>query len=705
MGIIIYPYDIKTKVSTMNRNLDKLNLSIVSQKMRLKSATSSTAKALLMGQAWDTVMNYVDSVQLPLLETYSLWIREQKAANNKFGTEAGILPRVSELNEDQLNNQLRYWERRLDREYDREHPRSSVIRRCKSMIRDIRSKLLSMERFVHATEGIYDGAAQVLAILQTAQNQLKGVTYNQKEHKIHFDEISNDWLLELNSAAARSYLLTNGVTETEIKNLDDMGFAPEDVRVVYEAVKSEDDKTLIHGLMKGDYPAAFLANANYISPSVQIFLSEYMLRLSMEEGETQKLEAVINDMLKPCYDEAYNGVGGYIQSNSNAIKYLSILYAGTTNILDMESLMLYAPEILESGQYEQLVKRNEKLLALATMYGSQYDIIHQLRFDGTLFGNSVKDFSDISVDGLNYNENTNVYSFGIKLEGVERFFSSAGETGWSEISEYKKVTTAILETPNQVESQIMQETYQKLQEERAQLSSKVIGDLIANGSTAYLTAVNPLLGAGASMVYGVANGNLGSAYDSGIKAVKASELMDYQLINKICSNGNIAMPGVLIKAVQSYTKQSQQIDKKTEELLHLMEMSWFGEGGSYTVDGKKPKLVVSGIYNPEVIARRRAWEEGGLAGQPYDPKTGAAAVDGLMQQAGISIESLTQTKRTKLENSLNDLEKRLWDGDNIMDIDIQELDAGISSLTEKYQKETGNFLDIKSIINPQGVIK
>lgn len=248
MGIIIYPYEIKTKVSTMNRNLDRLNLSIVSQKMRLKSATSSTTKALLMGQAWDTVMNYVDSVQLPLLETYSLWIREQKAANNKFGTEAGILPRVSELNEDQLNNQLRYWERRLDREYDREHPRSSVIRRCKSMIRDIRSKLLSMERFVHATEGIYDGATQVLAILQTAQNQLNWVTYDQKEHKIHFGEISNDWLLELNSAAARSYLLTNGVTETEIKNLDDMGFAPEVIRASMEKLSQREKRLLINSL-------------------------------------------------------------------------------------------------------------------------------------------------------------------------------------------------------------------------------------------------------------------------------------------------------------------------------------------------------------------------------------------------------------------------------------------------------------------------
>ena len=285
MGIIIYPYEIKTKVRTMNGNLDKLNLSIVSQKMRLKSATSSTAKALLMGQAWDTVMNYVDSVQLPLLETYSLWIREQKAANNKFGTEAGILPRVSELNEDQLNNQLRYWERRLDREYDREHPRSSVIRRCKGMIRDIRSKLLSMERFVHATEGIYDGAAQVLAILQTAQNQLNGVTYDQTEQKIHFDEISNDWLLELNSAAARSYLLTNGVTETEIKNLDDMGFAPEDVRAVYQEMKTAEDRSAITSLMKGEYRTAIQTDAKKISPAVAAFIEQYTLELRKKPAE------------------------------------------------------------------------------------------------------------------------------------------------------------------------------------------------------------------------------------------------------------------------------------------------------------------------------------------------------------------------------------------------------------------------------------
>ncbi|WP_312446751.1 hypothetical protein, partial [Lacrimispora sp.] len=66
--------------------------------------------------------------------------RSNEYGNARFRSEAQRLPGVN-----CLDKEFDYWEDRLDREYDREHPRSSVISRCRRMIRDINSKLVAID--------------------------------------------------------------------------------------------------------------------------------------------------------------------------------------------------------------------------------------------------------------------------------------------------------------------------------------------------------------------------------------------------------------------------------------------------------------------------------------------------------------------------------------------------------------------------------
>ena len=105
----------------------------------------------LKGRVWDSGRSYVAEIELPYLNTKLQRIEAMKNGNARFRSEAQRLPGVNCLDKDLLEEEFNYWEERLNREFDREYPRSSVISRCRRMIRDINSKLVAIDVFVQAT--------------------------------------------------------------------------------------------------------------------------------------------------------------------------------------------------------------------------------------------------------------------------------------------------------------------------------------------------------------------------------------------------------------------------------------------------------------------------------------------------------------------------------------------------------------------------
>ena len=172
MSVKIYPRRVTDRANVKDQELDRLAEHVRGIRTSL-GMLGNVGRLSLKGQAWDSARSYVAEVELPYLNTKLQWIEAMKNGNARYRSEAQRLPGVNCLDKDLLEEEFDYWEDRLDREYDREHPRSSVISRCRRMIRDINNKLVSIDVFVQATGGIYDRAAGIQNILDRADTEIK----------------------------------------------------------------------------------------------------------------------------------------------------------------------------------------------------------------------------------------------------------------------------------------------------------------------------------------------------------------------------------------------------------------------------------------------------------------------------------------------------------------------------------------------------
>lgn len=278
----------------------------------------------------------------------------------------------------------------MDREHDREHPRRSVIRRCKGMIKEINMKLRAMERFVSETNNIYDRPESMLNILSQAEEKLKGVNYNATEKKIQYDGLLNGWSfhlrlmsalpptpmdnrdiekspLELTGDEAWAYLHTQGFSEDELRELDDMGFvgttavaaweemkntgvAREDIRKmegygynlgglidIWETLEHDKDKQFYGCIIQGtddSYREAFSVNPDNLSPIVQFTLL-YHTSAMAESKHTEELELLINAMLYTDEQHSWYPVSEDCQAYGSG--YIERMFAASSFVLEQQA--------------------------------------------------------------------------------------------------------------------------------------------------------------------------------------------------------------------------------------------------------------------------------------------------------------------------------------------------------------------------------
>ena len=77
----IWTNRIKTKVNNMKVNVEKLDFRIKSMKVELDRIEFFWSKALLSGNAWNSVRNYTEQIILTLFRLYVSWQIEYKEAN------------------------------------------------------------------------------------------------------------------------------------------------------------------------------------------------------------------------------------------------------------------------------------------------------------------------------------------------------------------------------------------------------------------------------------------------------------------------------------------------------------------------------------------------------------------------------------------------------------------------------------------------
>ena len=143
-------------------------------------------KDVLTGKAWDSSREYSDSVLLPVLRMYIECLDLEYDANTKYSESAERLPGYEKLDEDIIIAAKEKYERRLDREYNREHPRNSVINFYEKKIARCEKLLDIICEFCDETSGIFDE-------VKSRQDYLSRLHYYLK--MINVDKATGEMLL------------------------------------------------------------------------------------------------------------------------------------------------------------------------------------------------------------------------------------------------------------------------------------------------------------------------------------------------------------------------------------------------------------------------------------------------------------------------------------------------------------------------------
>ena len=191
-GVKLYPGKMMTKTAMMTTELARLRPYVEEAKNVLNEPEDHIA--LLKGNGWDSVRQYIETVQRPLLSSYSLWLNAQLEATEKYRCAASALPGVQCLDQGKLRSELANYQRKLAREQRKEHPSRSAISHYRSMIREIESKLQDIERFLQRTAGIYDDAQQAQNKLKHANTTLPKFRYTLLMKSLSYADAGESWL-------------------------------------------------------------------------------------------------------------------------------------------------------------------------------------------------------------------------------------------------------------------------------------------------------------------------------------------------------------------------------------------------------------------------------------------------------------------------------------------------------------------------------
>ena len=186
MGIRINRNNILEETRSIIESIDKTKhqVSLIFESINKFNDT----KDVLTGKAWDAGREYSESVLLPVLRMYIECLTLEHTANNKYRNAADKLPRFEKLDEDVIIAAKEKYERRLDREYNREHPRNSVINFYEKKIARCEKLLDIIYEFCDETSVIFDE-------VKSRQDYLRRLHYYLK--MINVDKATGEMLLPL----------------------------------------------------------------------------------------------------------------------------------------------------------------------------------------------------------------------------------------------------------------------------------------------------------------------------------------------------------------------------------------------------------------------------------------------------------------------------------------------------------------------------
>jgi hypothetical protein len=154
MGIHINRNNILEETRSIRESIEKTKhqVSLIFESINKFNDT----KGELTGKAWDAAREYSESVLLPVLRMYIECLDLEYDANGKYSESAERLPGYEKLDEDIIITAKEKFERLLDRECNRRHPRNSVINFYEKKIARCEKLLDIIGEFCDETSGIFN---------------------------------------------------------------------------------------------------------------------------------------------------------------------------------------------------------------------------------------------------------------------------------------------------------------------------------------------------------------------------------------------------------------------------------------------------------------------------------------------------------------------------------------------------------------------
>lgn len=381
----------------------------------------------------------------------------------------------------------------------------------------------------------------MLAILCGCQNKNNKFAYEVDKKYIEYSSLVED-----NSGSYDE--LSTEMTDSEINEMKRLGFSPQELSDTYNSLKECNEEEFIIELANKNFDKVFLKTPK--EKSTKEFIAEYILKLSMED-EDDNLEKLLNSMIKPVENPSsypvYQGI--YTLSSKRAREYINILYSETTELLQKNSDVLLYGDVGDENNYNYLVRRSNKLLGLATLFGSIKYLIDDVYKD--LPNKSYIQFTQLDISELFYHTRSNEYSYYLNYEKQMVGANNRGVVLSPKKESYSEViTTDIFRRRGNIDLEIFLENYKK---------EKKSNENILN-----------------------------------VAAFKFTDLM------KKMTNG-------VVDYLYSYKKEDRIMSEHNQSIL---TQNYYC-GGTFSVDNYRC-VVVAGLFDPDTIKRIRMVNESGF---------------------------------------------------------------------------------------------
>lgn len=721
----IWTNRIKTKVNNMKVNVEKLEYRIKSMKIELDRIEFVWSKALLSGNAWNSVRNYTEQIILTLLRLYVSWQIEYKEAIEEMHNKAKLLPKINYMDRELFERQIIRWQRCIEREKRKKHVNARRIAMYISNInRNIRY-IQSMETFAASTSGIFDESKRLESIIINTQSWVSTVRFNTEAGGIIFTGIQLEKIDDLKYELYMYDLGKCGLTDKDIKEMGRLGFSLENLDDVYIEAKKYGEESLIVNLARKNFDDAFSKVPQ--GSGTRVFVAEYFVRLHDIDGYkefTRALNVILKPRLDPKDPRYHMHNNTYFESNRNAREYIDILYGGTELILQRNCAALFEVNMDDKELYNELVERNAKMMGLTTLYGSIKGVIEgeheKYKTYKGLSSPTAPQWTELYISDLIYDKDSNEYLYTLnykeQLVGANRSGSVLNPKSKLKSIEVK---TQLFSNGGFLDQHMDVEEYRGLQKERERLKETLVADIMASILLEKLAKGRPLLTALSNVIYEEGSGNDSTIYQKELLSnlVRSSGVSDEK--NIFTKWGAGAFQRSASKFL-SYQEKCKRIDEKMLKIENKKKVQWFYSGGAYCVnkyDGvycekKDYKVVVAGIYNPETIREIRILCEKGLKELLKDE---LGINDPIMKvekcfKEKIKAESLSEGEKLRenfydaikysqeFEKNNQTLGYKLWNGGcNILDENIIDVVDELNNIQNTYNDASDSNIELKNI--------